>query len=179
MVAASKATRGVLLTGLFADGDAAERAFEVCVDRGHAVADVNVVVSEGTRKRLLAEGDEDKASLAKRKMEGGELGGPSGGRVGILVTVIAAVGAAIAIPTVGIIAGPLAVALTAAGTAGVAAGLISAFADWGVPADRVRLYEDGIRNGAILVLVEARSEAEARQIAEDWKKIGGRDIFYR
>jgi hypothetical protein len=179
MVATAKVPRGVPLTGLFEDGESAERAFQACIDRGHAIGDINIVVSEGTRKRLLADNEKHGAGLAARKLEGGELGGPSGGRVGILVTIFAAVGAAIAIPTVGFIAGPLAVALAAAGTAGVAAGLISAFADWGVPADRVRHYEDGIRKGAILVLVETRSEAEARDIAEDWKKIGGRDIFYR
>jgi hypothetical protein len=179
MTAEAKVARGVLLTGLFADGESAERAYQACVDRGHAVGDVNVVVSEGTRKRLLEKRDEHLASLAERKMEGGELGGPPGGRVGILVTVFAAVGAAIAIPTVGFIAGPLAVALAAAGTAGVAAGLISAFADWGVPADRVKRYEQGIRSGSILVLVEARSQAEAREIADDWNRIGGKGIFYR
>jgi hypothetical protein len=179
MAAEAKSTRGVRLTGLFPDGESAERAYQACVNRGHVVGDVNVVVSEGTRKRLLAERDEHLAGLAERKMEGGELGGPSGGRVGILVTIFAAVGAAIAIPTVGFIAGPLAVALAAAGTAGVAASLISAFADWGVPADRVKLYEEGIRSGSILVLVEARSQAEAREIAEDWTRIGGRGIFYR
>jgi hypothetical protein len=168
-----------LLTGLFPSGDAAERAYESCVARGYAAGDINVVVSEGTRKRLLTSADEPKAQLAERDQEGGELGGPKGGRVGILMTIFAAVGAAVALPTVGFVAGPLAVALAAAGAAGVAAGLIHVFADWGVPPERIERYEAGIREGSVLVMVATRSGGDARQIAEDWKKLGGRDIFYR
>ena len=166
------------LTGLFSSGKDAERAYQVCIDRGHTVGDVNVVVSEGTRSKLLQTDDAIQAGLASRKAEGGELGGPRGGRAGILVTVLAAVGAAVALPATGIIAGPIAVALAAAGAAGAAAGLISALSDWGVPAERVRIYEAGIREGDILLMVEASSAEEARQIADEWKNLGGREIFY-
>lgn len=174
----SKAGKRKLLTGLFADGDTAERAYRACVAHGHAVGDVNVVVSEGTRARLLRTDDAIKTELAERKSEGGELGGPSGGRVGILVTIFAAVGAAVAIPTTGFIVGPIAVALAAAGAAGIAAGLIGALSDWGIPDDRIKQYEAGLRKGDILMMVDARSDAEARRIAGEWKKAGGRDIFY-
>ena len=181
MVAAPKviqAKKG-LLTGLFADGQSAERAYQACVDRGYEIGQVNVVISEGTRQRLLADEDEIKAEMAERKAEGGELGGPTGGRVGILVTIFAAVGAAVAIPAIGLfIAGPVAVALTAAGAAVVAAGLIGALGDWGIPADKIRGYESEIKKGAVLIMVTARSDADARQIAEEWKKLGGRDIHY-
>ena len=166
------------LTGLFSSGDAAERAYQACINRGHSVGDVNAVVSEGTRSKLLQTEEAIKAELASRKVEGGKLGGPGGGRVGILVTVFAAVGAAVAIPATGFIAGPIAVALTAAGAAGAAAGLISALSNWGVPVDRVRHYENGIRKGEILLMVEARSADEAREIADQWKDLGGRDLYY-
>jgi hypothetical protein len=166
------------LTGLFSSGDAAERAYQACIDRGHAVADVNVVVSEGTRSKLLQAQEGIKSALASHKTEGGELGGPGGGRVGILVTIFAAVGAAVALPATGFVAGPIAVALTAAGAAGAAAGLITALSDWGIPAERVRQYEAAIRAGDILLMVEARSTDEAGQIADEWKNLGGKDIFY-
>jgi len=174
-----KATRAhARLTALFSSGDAAERAFQACIDRGHSIGDVNAVVSEGTRSKLLQTEEAIKAELASRKVEGGKLGGPGGGRVGILVTVFAAVGAAVAIPATGFIAGPVAVALTAAGAAGAAAGLISALSNWGVPVDRVRHYETGIRKGEILLMVEARSADEAREIADEWKSLGGSDVYY-
>ena len=168
-----------LLTAVFDDGNAAERAYEACLDRGYGIDDFNVVISEGTRKKLLSDHSEVKTELARRKAEGGELGGPSGGRVGILVTVLAAVGAAVAVPTIGVVAGPIAVALAAAGAAGVAAGLIGALGDWGIPAERIHGYEAAIRKGAILVMVATRSDADAREVGEIWKKLGGRDIHNR
>ena len=168
-----------LLSGLFATGDAAERAYQACVQHGYEIGDVNVIVSEDTRKKLLETHDELKAKLAEHKSEGGELGGPAGGRTGILVTIMAAVGAAVAIPTVGVLIGPVAVALAAAGAAGAAAGLISAFADWGVPQQQLQRYEEDVRDGAILVVVETRSEGDARLLAREWKAAGGREIQFR
>jgi hypothetical protein len=179
MAAVSSRAARILLTGLFDDARSAERAYQACVDRGYEVGQVNVFVSEGTRQRLLKSHDEIQAELAKREAEGGELGGPKGGRVGILMTIFAAVGAAVAIPAVGFVAGPLAVALSAAGAAGVAAGLISALSDWGVPADRIRQYESGIKKGAVLVAAETRNSADARELERYWNELGGREIYYR
>lgn len=179
MASTAAAVKKGLLTALFPDGDSAERGYQACIERGYEIGDVNVIVSEGTRKKLVEDESGIKAKLAERKAEGGELGGPKGGRAGILMTVFAAAGAAIAVPALGVVAGPIAVALAAAGAAGAAAGLISSFSDWGVPADRVRGYESAIKKGSILVVVETRDAEDARQIAEDWKKLGARDIFYR
>lgn len=164
------------LVGIFDSTDGAERAYQACVDRGYKVGEINVVISEGTRRKLLKSDDEVKAELARPDTEGGELGGPKGGRVGILMTVFAAVGAAIAIPAVGFVAGPIAVALAAAGAAGVAGGVITALGDWGVPEERVRGYEADIRKGAILMSVEAKTAEDANAIAADWETAGGRDI---
>jgi hypothetical protein len=164
------------LVGIFDTPNAAERAYVACLDRGYDLGQVNVVVSEGTRQKLLTSGNEVKAELAGREAEGGELGGPEGGRVGILVTVLAAVGAAVAVPAIGFVVGPLAIALTAAGAAGAAGGLFAAFSDWGVPEKRRHGYEADVRKGAILMTVEAKSAADAQAIAEEWKECGGRDI---
>jgi len=118
--------------------------------------------------------------LASKKAEGGELGGPTGGRVEILVTIFAAVGAALALPALGfVVAGPIAAALASAGAAGLVAGLIGALGDWGIPEKRVRLYEAGIKDGGILMMVEARSDEDARQIEQHWKAVGGRDVSCR
>jgi hypothetical protein len=164
------------LVGIFDTPNAAERAYVCCLDRGYELGQINVVVSEGTRQKLLTSGNEAKAELAGREAEGGELGGPEGGRVGMLVTVLAAVGAAVAVPAIGFVVGPLAIALTAAGAAGAAGGLFAVFSDWGVPEKRLHGYEADVRKGAILMTVEAKSPADAAAIAEDWKKSGGRDI---
>ncbi len=168
-----------LLTGLFPDIRRAGRAYKVCVCRGYEIGAVNVVMSDATRQRLVDEDTPVSTELASRKARGGELGGPAGGRAGILITALSAIGAAIAIPGLGLIAGPLAVALTAGGAAGVAAGLVSLLGNWGVPDERIRGYEDAIRAGGILMMVEVDEDADARSISKSWKTLGGRDVHRR
>jgi hypothetical protein len=166
-----------MITGLFTDAQSAERAYQACVERGYEIGEVNVVMSDDTRKRLFAKDSDTTTLLARREAEGGELGGPTGGRVEILVTIFAAVGAALALPALGFVAaGPIAAALASAGAAGVAAGLIGALGNWGIPQERVRLYEAGIRAGGILMMVEARSDEDARQIEQHWKAGGAREV---
>lgn len=166
-----------MVTGLFSDGPSAERACQACVERGYAVDEVNVVMSEDTRKRLFSDESKTAAQLARREAEGGELGGPTGGRVEILVTIFAAVGTALALPALGfVVAGPIAAALASAGAAGLVAGLIGTLGHWGIPHERVRRYEAGIKEGGILMMVEARSDEDALQIGQQWKAAGGRDV---
>lgn len=177
MAAASTGKRR-MITGLFSEGEGAARAYQACVDRGYDIGEVNALMSEDTRHRCFSDGSEITTLLAQRKSAGGELGGPKGGRVEILIAVVAAVGTALALPALGFVAaGPVAAALTAAGAAGLASGLVGALADWGIPEQRVRHYEQGIRDGGILMMVEPRSEEDARQIEQEWKAIGGRDVF--
>ena len=171
-------TKRRMVTGLFPDGESAERAYLACVERGYEIGDVNVLMSEDTRKTLFADDSEVTTLLAQKKAEGGELGGPTGGDTGIVVTILAAVGAALVVTPLGLIAaGPIAAALAGAGAAGLAAGLIGAMSDWGIPEERIRQYEMSVKEGGILMMVEARSDEDARQIAQEWKTFGGRDIF--
>lgn len=167
---------GRCVTGLFDDAAAAERAYLACLERGYEIGEVNVVMAEETRQRLLTDERLIDTELALHKAEGGELGGPHGGRVGILVAISAAVGAALVVPTLGLAAGPIAVALAAAGAAGAAAGLIALFGDWGIPEDRVREYRSGIEDGSILMMVDARSEHDALEIAQQWRALDARGV---
>jgi hypothetical protein len=167
-----------MITGLFSDGPRAERAYRACLERGYEVGAVNVVMSEDTRRRLVSDGSDTTTLLASQEAEGGELGGPSGGRIEILVTVFAAVGAALALPALGfVVAGPIAAALASAGAAGLAAGLIGALGDWGIPQERLRRYQAGIHDGGILMMVEVRSDEDARYIEQQWQAIGGSEVF--
>lgn len=174
---ASASGKRRMITGLFSDGPGAERAYQACLERGYEIGEVNVVMSDDTRKRLHADGNDTTTLLAGSKAEGGELGGPKGGRIEILVTVFAAVGAVLVLPALGLVAaGPIAAAVAGAGAAGLAAGLMGTLGDWGIPQERVHHYEAGIRAGGILVMVEVRSDETAREIEQQWKAIGGRDV---
>lgn len=165
------------VTGIFDGPDPVERAYDVAVSCGYEIGDVNVVMSEETRRQYYSQPSEIESDIAKKSAEGGELGGPTGGRVGIAITIGAAVGAAIVLPGLGfVMAGPLAVAAASAGAAGLAAGLIGAMAHWGLPRTRVREYEEEIKAGRILIGVQTRSLDDARAIARAWQTLGGRCV---
>ena len=168
-----------LLTGLFPDTRRAERAYKVCLRRGYEIGALNVLMSEATRQKLLENDSSISSELASREAAGGELGGPGGGRTGILITIFAAIGAAVLVPGLGLVTGPIAVALAAGGAAGIAAGLVTALGNWGVPDERIRGYEEAIRAGSILMMVEVTSDADARSISKSWKLLGGRDVHRR
>jgi hypothetical protein len=175
--AASAGGGSRMVTGLFMDSERAERAYESVIARGHDKGDVNVVMSDDTRKRYFADDRDINPDFARKSAEGGELGGPAGGRISILIPIVAAVGASLVLPGLGlVVAGPIAIALAGAGAAGLAAGLIGALADWGIPEERIRQYEAGIHDGGILIGVKARSDDDARAIQEQWKAIGGQHV---
>jgi hypothetical protein len=167
-----------MVTGLFKDAEDLERAYQVVAQRGYGTGDINVLMSDDARRRYFASEPEPKTELASKVAEGGELGGPIGGTFGTLVPALVAAGGFLAFPALGlVIAGPIAAALTAAGAAGLAFGLMGALSDWGIPEERVRHYEAGIRDGGILIGVKVRSDDDARQIEQQWKAIGGRHVY--
>jgi hypothetical protein len=168
------------VTAVFRNADAAERAYRAAAALGYEDADINVVISDVTRDRLLSERgashpnlSSNAAESADKPAKGADLGGPTGGTLGTIAPVIAAVGTAVLIPGL-VFAGPVAIALTAAGAVGVAGGLIGAFKDWGIPQDRVREYEKAVRDGAILLGVKARSAEDAQRLEQQWQGEGGR-----
>jgi hypothetical protein len=168
------------VTAVFRSPDAAERAYRAAIALGYEDADINVVISDATRDRLLAERDASHPNLssnaaenAQKPPKGADLGGPTGGALGTIAPVIAAVGTAVLIPGL-VFAGPIAIALTAAGAVGLVGGLIGALKDWGIPQDRVREYETAVRGGAVLLGVKARSAEDAQRLEQQWRAEGGR-----
>ena len=166
------------VTAVFSSADAAERGYRAAKALGYDDADINVVTSDATRDKLLADVghpnlSNDAAERKENPAKGADLGGPTGGTLGTIAPVIAAVGAAVLVPGL-VFAGPIAIALTAAGAVGVAGGLIGALKDWGIPQDRVKEYESAVRKGAILIGVKTRSDEDARKLEQQWRADGGR-----
>jgi hypothetical protein len=161
-----------MVTGLFHDAQAAQRAYEATISRGYKQSDINLLMSEETRRQRfsavhVAPELADKARQATERkseqpnvLDARELGGPAGGTVGTIAPAAAAVGAALLLPGL-IFAGPVAVALVAAGAVGLAGGVVGALTNWGIPKSRVEEYEQHIRSGGVLIGVKPRSEDDA------------------
>lgn len=178
----SGADKDRYLTGLFPDRDSAERAYQGVVDRGYKSDDVNLVMSDETRKRHFSG---DSGSLAGRETElgnkaaeGAGIGASIGGTLGAIAAAMAAVGTSIALPGLGlVIAGPVAAALAGAGAGGAAGSLLGALIGWNIPEERVKEYEEGIKKGGILMGVRPRSDDDASHLEKNWRDSNGQSVF--
>ena len=167
-----------MVTALFRDVRSAERAYQAATALGYERSDVNLVMSDETRERLTSRGPakaemaNEEKETADKPLKAEDVGGPPGGAIGTIAPVIAAVGTVVLIPGL-VLAGPVAAALVAAGAVGIAGGLIGALTDWGIPRERTREYEAGIRKGGILIGVKARSDEHAERLEREWQGLGG------
>jgi hypothetical protein len=106
------------------------------------------------------------------------IGGAIGGTVGAILAGIAAVGTSIALPGLGlVIAGPLAAAAVGAGAGAASGGLVGALIGWNIPEERVKEYEEGVKNGGILMGVKTRNDEDALHFEDEWKRTGGQHIY--
>jgi hypothetical protein len=168
---------GPLVTGLFRDRDSAEQAYRSVQDRGYGRDVVNLVMSEDTRERHFAD-DVRVTELGSKAAEGAGVGGAIGGTVGAIAAAIAAVGTTLAIPGLGlIVAGPIAAALAGAGAGAATGGLVGALIGWGIPEERLKSYDAGIRDGAILMAVRPRSDVDAEHFEQEWRVARGQDVY--
>lgn len=166
-----------LMTGLFPDRESAELGYNTLTDRGYSKDDVNVVMSEDTKKRhFTAAGTE--TELGNKAAEGAGVGGAIGGTIGAIAAAIAAVGTSIALPGLGlVIAGPLAAAIAGAGAGAATGGIVGALVGWNIPEEHVKKYDEGIRNGGILMGVRPRNDEDAVYFENAWKTHRANDVY--
>ena len=165
-----------LMTGMFRDRDSAERAYECVTSRGYTDKDVSLLMSDDTRTRCFPRDAATKTELGTKAAEGAGIGGVAGAGIGALLVGLAAAG--IAVPGLPIIAmGPLAAALAGGTTGGVLGALVGALVGYGIPEERAKLYEQGIREGCIVFGVTPRSDADADYIERGWTNARGEQIY--
>ena len=169
---------GRLVTGLFPDRQSAESAFDSAQARGYSKDDVNLVMSDDTRTRHFA-GDSTgtETELGTKAAQGAGIGGAIGGTAGAIIAGIAAIGTSLVVPGLGlVIAGPLAAAAAGAGAGAAGGGLLGALVGWNIPEERVKDYEDGIKNGGILMGVRAKNDDDALHFENQWSQHQGQRI---
>lgn len=165
------------MTGLFPDRASAEMGYNSLSDRGYTKDDVNLVMSEDTKKRHFTSGSTE-TELGSKAAEGAGVGGAIGGTVGAIAAAFVAVGTTVAIPGLGLlIAGPLAAAIAGAGAGAATGGLVGALVGWNMPEERVKQYDAGLRKGGILMGVRPKNEEDAKYLKSSWESNRAQDIY--
>jgi len=166
-----------MMTGMFRDRDSAERAYSSLSSRGYTKDDVNLVMSDETRKKHFGDNQPD-SDLGDKALEGAGAGSAIGGTLGAIVGAVAAIGTSVAIPGLGlIVAGPLAAGLAGAGAGGLTGGLLGALVGSGIPEDHAKEYESGVKEGGIVMGVHPRNEEDARYFENEWRNNNGERIY--
>src|ERR671913_2160584 len=100
-----------IVTGLFRDRDSAERAYQSASARGYSTKDINLAMSDETRKQHFSGGGST-TELGNKAAEGAGVGGAIGGTIGAIAAALAAVGTSLVVPGLGVvITGPAAAGL--------------------------------------------------------------------
>jgi hypothetical protein len=144
------------IVGLFRNQADAERAIQNLKASAFADDQIGVLMQDPRAGRQLAE------DTGTQVGEGAKAGAIGGGLFGGLVGLLGA----IAIPGIGplVAGGVLASTLAGAGIGAAAGGLVGALVGMGLPEEEARYYEAGLKQGAVLLTVDAdgrREEAEA------------------
>lgn len=167
---------GGMLTGMFSNRESTERAYNGLQERGYEKDDINLIMSDETRKKHFSN-DVEETEIGTKAAEGAGKGSAIGGTVGAIAGVIAAIGTSLALPGLGIvIAGPIAAGLAGAGVGGVTGGVIGALVGAGIPEARAKLYESGIKDGQIVMGIKPRNDEDAKYFENDWRRNNAKQI---
>ncbi len=170
--------RSGMLTGMFKDRESAENAYNSVTSRGYNRDDVNVLMSDQTRDSWFSDSDAADSELGSKAMEGAGAGSAIGGTLGAIIGGIAAIGTSVLLPGIGlVIAGPLAAALAGAGAGGLTGGLVGALIGSGIPEDRALEYEEGLKNGGVVMGVNPRNDDDAAYFENEWRNHRGEGIY--
>ena len=165
-----------IMTGMFRDRESAERGYECLRTRGlhgsrreppHVGGHAEPALPEGRPEKDRAR-HEGRGGRGHRRRHGRR---PRRAPVGLAA-------AGIAVPGLPIIAmGPLAAALTGAGTGGALGALIGGLVGYGIPEERAKVYEQGVREGGIVFGVTPRTPEDADYIERGWTDARGEQIY--
>ena len=165
-----------MVTGLFRDRESAERAYGSISDRGYGKDDVNLMMSDDTRKKYFS--DDEDTEFGTKAWEGAGKGAAIGGGVGATLAAIAAIGTTLALPGIGLlIAGPIAAGLAGGGAGALTGGLIGALVGHGIPEEQAKYYDQGVREGGIVMGVQPRSDDDADYLEKNWRDNRGESIY--
>ncbi len=172
----NQSSKSRMLTGMFNDRQSAESAYSALESRGYSKDDVNLMMTDETRKKHFSDDGPD-TDLGNKALETAGKGSVIGGTAGAVIGAIAAIGTSILIPGLGVVvAGPIAAALAGAGAGSITGGIVGALVGSGIPEDRAKEYEDGVKNGRIVMGVNTRNDEDAEYFENHWRENKGEGI---
>lgn len=168
------------VTGLYTTPESATRAYNsLTTEHGYTSDDINVLMSDDTRQKYFGDvtpGTE--LSGGTKAAEGFGKGSAIGGGIGATLGAIFAIGTSIVVPGLGlVVAGPIAAALAGLGAGGATGGLIGALIGAGIPEERAKVYESGIKSGGIVIGTRARDDKHAADLERDFNAYGGSNVW--
>ena len=172
--------RSDYVTGLYRTPEQAAKAYDhLTSTHGYGKDDIDVLMSDDTRQRHFpASKPGQELSSGTKAAEGLGVGSAIGGGLGATIAAIFAVGTSVAIPGLGlVVAGPIAAALAGAGAGGATGGLIGALIGAGMPEERARVYDSGVRDGGIVIGAKARDAAHATELEREYQTFGGTSVL--
>lgn len=163
-----------LVLGIFGERSSAEDAIDSLKNAGFNPKDISIIMKDSEIAHEMAASTG--SSIADGAVSGATTGGILGGVAGLLVGL-----GAITIPGIGalLVGGPIATALGLSGAAGstltgvltgaVAGGLVGGLIGLGLPEEDARIYEDRIKEGAILLAIPSNEEtvSEVTELLDD------------
>ncbi len=176
---AQRQSENRMLSGLFNDRDSADRTYSTLRDRGYTDDDINILSSDETRDSWFSDADHADTELGSKALEGTGVGSAVGGTLGAIIGGIAAIGSNVILPGIGlVVAGPLAAALAGAGAGGLTGGLVGALIGSGIPEERAQVYEEGIKNGGMVVGFNPKNDEDAEYFQNHFRENKAEHVYY-
>ncbi len=169
-----------MVTAVFRDRASADAAFDWLHTIGYNNSEVNVLMSDKTRRMHYSDDANVKVNAGSKAAEGMGIGGAIGTAVGAGIAAIAAIGTSLVIPGLGlglVVAGPLAAAFAGAGAGAVTGGLVGALVGWGIPEDNAKAYQEALKDGGVVMGVTARNSRDASNIKAKFEELRANDVL--
>ena len=149
-----------LVTATFKTRMAAEHTLQELENMGITHDQVALLVTDETRGKTF------KINEGSKMDEGAAGGATAGGIIGALMGAMSTA-TAMAIPGLNIVvAGALVSGLAGLGAGALAGGIVGALVGAGIPEHEAKIYENELKNGSILLAVEAKDNDQKKVIKE-------------
>ena len=143
------------IVGVFDTYQGAIQAIEDLKRQGYGSDEISVIAKD------KEDVDEVTESTVTKAAEGLAAGAATGGVLGGVTGLLAGIGA-LAVPGIGPIlaAGPIAATITGAAVGAWTGGLVGGLIGMGIPREEAERYDEYVKSGRILVMVDADSERD-------------------